>query len=415
MARAARKHGVYRVPMTRAALFIAADLPWPEDGGGRIATASILRAMATDRPVDLIALADSEDLDIGPLREVCRRVTVVRHPFTFRRHPVRQMLTAAQAVALRRPYRVEKFASRSLAAAIADAKRKQQYAFVHHDQFGVARYRDPRAVSTLAAHNVESDIYRMGVSASQSLVARSWSRLEAASLRRTEPGLYRGFDAVFVLSELDARHLLDVGVADAIPIPISVATRDAAPQPSPPSSATILTIGSMSWFGVEDGLLWFGREVWPRIRASMPQAEWNLVGASPGRRIRHLGAQPGIHVHGYLRDASEMVARSRVLVIPLRVAGGIRIKLLQTMAQARPSVATSIAAQGLHVADGEGCYVRDDPDGFANAVLRLLQDDADWRTTGLRGWQYIRSHHSEAALLEAVRRGVQRAMERRSA
>ncbi len=119
--------------------------------------------MAEDRPVDLIALADVDNPEIGDhLRSLCRNVTVVPRPFTLGRHRTRQMTLALRSVVSTTPYRVAKFRSRPLARAIADHKAEREYELIHHDQFGVAAYRDPRYPSTLTTQNVELGVFRLG-------------------------------------------------------------------------------------------------------------------------------------------------------------------------------------------------------------------------------------------------------------
>ncbi len=167
-------------------------------------------------------------------------------------------------------------------------------------------------------------------------------------------------------------------------ISVSLVFRLADPEQAPPmrrlsrrSRVRLFSRwGSMSWFGVEDGLWRFYREVWPRIVARCPAVTWTIAGPYASRAIQRLGDDPAITVTGYVDDIDSVIAGSRVAVIPLHIAGGVRIKLLELMARGRPSVATSIGAQGLAFADGEGCFRRDDPEGFANATVDLLRDDA---------------------------------------
>lgn len=398
--------------MTEPALFVAADTPWPPDGGGRIATLRVLEAMARERPVDLVALADPQQpLDLSHLRSVCRRVELIEHPFTFGRHRVRQLGVALRSLVSTEPYRLRKFRSRGLAARLAALKAGTRYAFVHHDQFGVAPYVDDRLPSTLTTQNVESQIYRLGARRARGIVRRAWAGIEAAKLRRAEPRLCRRFDTVFVLSDHDAGLLDRLGVPGARVLPIPVDAPDDAPLRTPPGPQ-LLTIGTMSWFGVEDGLLWFHGEVLPRIRREVPEVTWHLVGPGAGPRIRAIGSEPGIVIHGYLPDAEPVVAASRVCLVPLHVAGGVRIKLIEMLARGMPCVATEVGAQGLSFTDGEGCFRRDDPDAFADAVVGLLRDDALWRSTALSGWQYVRRSHTRDAIATALEEGIQLALRR---
>lgn len=396
--------------MNEPALFLAADTPWPPDGGGRIATLRVLEAMVRDRPVDVLALADpARPVDMRYLESICRRVELVEHPFTYGRHPARQLAVAFGSLLSTQPYRLRKFRNRRFARRLEELKRENRYEFIHHDQFGVATYLDRRFPATLTTQNVESEIYRLGAERAEGMIRRTWSTIEAVKLRRAEPRHCREFDTVFVLSDHDAQLLARLGVSGARVLPIPIDAQDAPPSNEPPGHR-LLTIGSMSWFGVEDGLLWLHREVMPRIRAALPDTVWDLVGPNAGPRVQEIGQHPGNALHGYLPDVESVIAKDRVCLIPLQIAGGIRIKLIEMLARGLPCVSTTVGAQGLRFADGEGCFRRDDPGEFASAVIQLLSDDDHWRETGRRGWQYVIKHHTREAMSTALEEGIQHAV-----
>jgi len=392
-----------------AALFIAGDLPWPADGGGRIATLRNLEALAERYDTDLVALADpAVRLDLGYLEARCRRVVVVEHPFTFGRHRTRQLAEAALSLFSTNPYRLAKFRSRRLQGAIRDLRASTNYDLVHYDQFGVVPYWQPGLPTTHACHNVESDVYRLATRATRNPIRRLWTWQEAAKLRRAEGRFLPRFDEVFVLAAEDALLLRRRGVERTTQLPMPAPTP--RPRAEPPPDAIVLTLGTMSWFGVEDGLLWFHDQVWPRIRAREPRAEWHLVGPNAGPSIRRLDGIDGIHVRGYVDDLSPVLGATRVAVVPLHIAGGIRMKLLDLLAAGVPSVSTSVGARGLGFADGEGCFRRDEPDAYADAVVRLLHDDAVWLETVRRGQRYVLDHHTESAFCHALDAGIRSAI-----
>ena len=190
------------------------------------------------------------------------------------------------------------------------------------------------------------------------------------------------------MSAHDAELLAGIGVKRVttltMPAPEALAPRD------PPAAPTLLSLGSMSWFGVEDGLVWFYEKVLPIVRQSVPDVRWQLVGPGAPRRMHELAAaDPAVVVQGYVEELGPVVAESRVALIPLRFAGGIRMKLLDLFAWGVPTVSTSVGAQGLDFADGQGCLRRDDPAAFAAAVVELLQNDGLWRATADGGRSYL--------------------------
>lgn len=393
-----------------AALVVAADVPWPPDGGGRIATLRILEAFASLYDVDLVALADPRiPLDTSELERMCRRVIVVPHPFTFGRHRLRQLAIAARSLLSPEPYRLRKFSSRRLRAVLRDLYASSTYEVVHFEQFGVAPYLGSRHVSTITTHNVETEIYRLGARSARSRVRRLWARVEGAKLQRAEPRLLRRFDQVFVLALDDADLLRGMGVerVDIVPMPAPPA---ASPRTVPPPGPVIMSIGSMSWFGVEDGLLWFHERVLPLVRNHVPDARWELVGPNAGQPILALDGQPGVTLRGYVDDIQAEVRRARVGVIPLQIGGGIRMKLLDLMAWGLPCVSTSLGARGLGFTDGAGCFRCDEPAAFAAAVVTLLRDDEAWRLCAQAGRDFVVTEHTPERLRDAVQGGVAKAL-----
>lgn len=394
-------------------LFVAADVPWPPDGGGRIATLRNLQAFASFCDVDLIALADPVgELELDELGRLCRSVTIVRHPFTFGLHRFRQAAEALASLFSRWPYRVRKFHSRAFQRALARLRADTTYDLVHFDQFGVAQYWWPEFPSTYACQNVESDVYRLAVATARTPLARLWARQEALKLRFAERRLLPRFDEVFVLAPEDGELVRQLAVERTrlIPMPAPPIRPARAEIPTVP---LILSLGTMSWFGVEDGLLWFRREVYPLIRAAVPDVRWTLVGPNAGPTIRRLDGVDGISLLGYVKDLEPVLDEARVAIVPLHVGGGIRMKLLDLMAWGVPAVSTSVGARGLTFVDGEGCFRRDDPNAFADMVILLLKDDLSWRTTADGGRRYLADHHTPDLLRASIRAGVGDVLERR--
>ncbi len=393
-------------------LVVAADVPWPPDGGGKKASLNVLKALARNHSVDLLALADPTGADsLEPLAALTNRLQTVPHAFTYSRHKRRQLMTAARSVVSTSPYRQRKFRNDRFAAVLRQWKANGRYDVIHYDQFGALGYHDPAVASTAMVHNVEHDMYRRASTTGAGL-ARAWSRLEYPKLERFEARALAAFDHLFTLSAHDAELLAGIGVKRVttltMPAPEALAPRD------PPAAPTLLSLGSMSWFGVEDGLVWFYEKVLPIVRQSVPDVRWQLVGPGAPRRMRELAAaDPAVVVRGYVEELGPVVAESRVALIPLRFAGGIRMKLLDLFAWGVPTVSTSVGAQGLDFADGQGCLRRDDPAAFAAAVVELLQNDGLWRATADGGRSYLAARQAGTSLDAELTAGLEMALQRR--
>jgi polysaccharide biosynthesis protein PslH len=387
------------------ALLVSADLPWPPDGGGRIATLRNLRGIARLYETDLLCLADPiGDPDLSELERLCRRVIVIRKPFTFGRHRLRQGAEALRSLFSIDPYRLRKFRSAELARALAQLRTETRYEIVHFDQFGVAPYWVPDVPTSYSCQNMESDIYRLAAANSRNPVTRLWAWQEGAKLRRAERRILPRFDVIIGLAEEDGRLLRSLGARSVKVVPMPApASRLVS---GPPRQPVLLSLGTMSWFGVQDGLLWFHREVLPLVRELVPDVRWEIVGPHAGARIRQLDGRDGIAVRGYVDDLAPFIESARAAIVPLQIAGGIRMKLLDLMAAGVPSVATSVGARGLGFQDGGGGFRRDDPRGFADALVALLTDDGLWMQTVLQGQRYVAEHHTEGRFMEALEDAV---------
>jgi glycosyltransferase involved in cell wall biosynthesis len=168
----------------------------------------------------------------------------------------------------------------------------------------------------------------------------------------------------------------------------------------------------MNYFPNVDGVRHFCAEIFPLVRAEIPDARFVIVGRNPVRSVRALGRLPGVSVTGGVPDVRPYLASAAVSVAPLRVARGLQNKILEAMAMALPVVGTSAAFEGVGAPRGTGGEVADDPEGFARCVVELLRDPARRQSVGRAARAYVERHHRwadhGAALDELIGRLVVR-------
>jgi glycosyltransferase involved in cell wall biosynthesis len=231
----------------------------------------------------------------------------------------------------------------------------------------------------LTMHNV------LSVMSSQQAMAESGRRQrwlysrDARSARRWERRMVSRYDRVIAVSAEDSSVLGGAAV-----VPNGVDTVKFRPSPLPREPSVVFT-GALYTGPNRDGIAWFCREVWPRVREAVPAATLAVVGARPPEDVRCLASQPGVSLHADVADTSPFLAAARVAVVPLRIGSGTRLKALEAMASGRPVVGTTIGLAGLGLVDGRHAAVADDPRDFAAAVCRALDDDAWALSLGAQG------------------------------
>jgi glycosyltransferase involved in cell wall biosynthesis len=146
------------------------------------------------------------------------------------------------------------------------------------------------------------------------------------------------------------------------------------PSERPSSSSNLVFVGSMSYRPNVDAAEFFVRQVLPRIAREVPDVTLSIVGAAPAPSVKRLAQDPRVRVTGLVDDVRPYYAAAAASVVPLRIAGGVRMKILEALALGSPVVSTAIGAEGLELEDGRDLLIADTPEQFADAAIRLLRD-----------------------------------------
>src|SRR2546425_9044215 len=212
---------------------------------------------------------------------------------------------------------------------------------------------------------------------------------------RIEAAPHRHFDRSLVVSEVDRAELKRLAPELSISVvPNGVDTDRFAPAGIRPAPNVMVFTGVMDWLPNVDGVTFFAREVLPRISRSVPQAEWWVVGRNPAPSlVRHLRSQ-GIHVTGAVDDIRPYLAQAGLVVVPLRIGGGTRLKILEAWAMGKAVLSTSVGAEGLPVVDGENIALADAAECMAERAAALLSDAAQATRLGAAGRRVVEEHFS---------------------
>jgi glycosyltransferase involved in cell wall biosynthesis len=206
--------------------------------------------------------------------------------------------------------------------------------------------------------------------------------MEFRKMLRYERAAVSKFQHVIAVSENDRSLMTQWVDGDRVTVvPTGVDLAEYRPDPANPNSdsnasAPLITfVGAMDWEPNVDGVEYFCAEVWPAIKAEVPQARFRIVGRNPGRRVRKCASlDASIEVTGRVPSVVEHLRQSAVVIVPLRIGGGTRLKIYEAMAAGKAVVSTTVGAEGLDVHHGRDIMLADDARSFAQAVIALLRD-----------------------------------------
>lgn len=355
-------------------LWIATKAPWPPADGGRLLLLESLSALAATSAVEVTLIAPVPRGELAAAEEALRPFC---RPRLVATRPRSRAVSALAAVASGRPYSVARHDLPDLARAVARELAEpgeRPYRLVVAEQlqaFASSAPAVPWGVPRiLRAQNVESDLWRQLGEASGG-IARSLLLRESARLARAERAAVAAAAATIALSEADGerlRALVPGGAAVEVlapPFPGELAggTQRLAGDPA------MVLFGSSGWEPNRRGERRFVDEIWPRVRAASPGALLHWFGATADGRART--ERPGVYVHRAPASSAEAFAPGAVLVLPLDIASGVRMRILEAWARGVVIVASPAAASGLHAGDGRELLLARNAEQFAVAVERL--------------------------------------------
>lgn len=276
------------------------------------------------------------------------------------------------------PFAVSRFACKAV------QQKLQEFFGEHRFDVAICDFLDaavnfPEQLSTasvLFQHNVETEIWRRHAATESNPVKRRMYSIEFKKMLRYETQAVRKFHHVIAVSQHD-RSLMEAWVEGSriIVVPTGVDLEQyKADFSNKPASPVVMFVGAMDWEPNIDAMEYFCRKIWPAVLAGTPAAKLRIVGRNPGDRVRALSA-PSIEITGRVVSVAEHLRDATVVIVPLRIGGGTRLKIYEAMAVGKAVVSTSIGAEGLDVHHGRDIMLADSAESFSEAVSGLLRDE----------------------------------------
>ncbi len=360
-------------------LFLCQTLPYPPDAGAPIRSYHVLRLLA--REFDITALCffraaerrRRADVDTGliELRTLC---DIEAFPIPQEHDSRRYVWDHLRSVAFRKAYTLYALRSSVFRKRLLQILHTTTFDLVHIDSIDLAAYLpDIQHLPTvLVHHNIESALLRR-----RAKLEGGWRRAYLSYQAKRVEDLERRWSPRAVLnvvvSPADEQRLKTlVHDVRTIVVPNGVDTQTFSPVLG--GNDGIVFVGGLSWFPNADALKYFCDDILPLIRARNPGVCIRWVGRASEKQKKLAWERYGVELVGHVPDIRPYVHSAACYVVPLRVGGGTRLKILYAWAMGKAVVSTSMGCEGLATTDGQNILIRDDPKAFSQAVFRVLQD-----------------------------------------
>jgi len=391
-------------------LYLCHRIPYPPDKGEKIRAYHQIAQLARRHEVHLVSFGERpyDPANAEALRRICASVEIVQRP----------LFTAAVgslgALLGTRPLSIAAYDSKAVRTAVAKRCRATppDVALVYSAAMApfAERMACPRLLDFVDVDSEKWRVYGERMRPPMSFVYAA----EATRLATYEARMAEVFDHSILVSEAE-RRILAARVpglrASVIPNGVDLEYfRPAAGQgdpgdPRPEIRPRAVFVGMMDYYPNCDAVVYFAKEILPRVRAEIPDFEFHVVGRRPTAVVRALGRLPGITVTGGVPDVRPHLMEALVAVAPFRIARGIQNKVLEAMACAIPVVGTSLAFQGIPAAVRDGIRIADEPGALAGLIVELARTPSLRAERGGAARAYVERHHrwdAVAAALEGV-------------
>lgn len=356
-------------------LFLSAWFPYPPDNGSKLRILSLLKGLSEYHDITLLSFSDTDDVHpyLPSLEEYCRCLKVARWK-SFNPKSLRARLGFLNQV----PRSIVDTFSPPMQELIEDELVRNSYDVIIASEFTMASYHPSfRGVPALL------EDLQLGLLYSQFANAKSVYRKIRHGLTWLKTSRYiadmlKDFRMCTVNSEPE-RQILSLAVPDYQHVEVITNCVDMARYrgvESEPEPNTLIYPGALTYFANYDAMDFFLNQIHPRIRCEIPEVALRITGRYEGVPVHGLPLDESVTLTGNVEDVRPLIAGSAVMVVPLRLGQGQRLKILESLALRTPVVATSKGAEGLAVQHDKHLLIADTPEAFAEAVIRLLKEPA---------------------------------------
>ena len=392
-------------------LWASQVIPYPPKSGVHQRTYHLLKGVAAKHDVDLIAFIQEpwlrvfypsrqEALDdcARELRRLCRSVRFVA--IDSLKRPGGKWRAALEGLVLPDCYTIRWLQSPDSWRAFTEFARHASTAVAHFDTLSLAPFRGlfPGIPATLGHHNIESHMMLRRAANEPNLLKRLYFMQEGKRIQKHEARVASHFAAHITCSELDSERLRQIAPqANVVVVPNGVDVEYFRPVPLAGASRSLIFVGSLNWYPNISAVRFLLSQVWPALKAAVPDLHLDIVGSAPPQDIQDLAAAAkDVTVHGFVADVRPWLNAATLCVCPISDGGGTKLKLLDAFAMQKCVVAHPVACEGIDVVAGEHVEFAESAESFVASIRRLLQQPRAREQMGTAARQLVVERYSFA-------------------
>lgn len=370
-------------------LFLTDRIPFPLMSGAAIRTFHLLKSLSARHTVHLISFHDFSPsresngrtlADVPEeLKSLCSSIKLVsRNP----QSRLKRFLRYGESQFSDTPWMVYEYYQPEMSECINTFCSEHEVNIIQAELLNMSQYllevESHNHRLFYGSHNVESSLLKQREQQAESALVRLHCHREANRTAHYEKMLLQELDLTITVTENDAARLTKLAPGTSIrPFPITVDAQQWRPlHKERQAKLAIVFVGTLFWHPNVDGLRWFFSDVFPGLHLPKDEVEIQIVGKEPTEDVLVFDSFEAVRVVGSVPDVAPYMAAEDIFIVPLRLGGGMRVKILEALSRGMAVISTSIGCEGIDVTDGENIIIADTADTFKEAIARLVADPA---------------------------------------
>jgi polysaccharide biosynthesis protein PslH len=369
-------------------LFLSRWFPYPMDNGSKIRVYNLLKHLGARHTIDLISFT-SEPIKKQDLEAMSPYINMVKTAFYRKFKPTR--VTSILGFFSSLPRSVLDTYSKDMEKLVDNAFKEKKYDVVIASQIDMAPYALRASKTPKILEEIEISILKefsqeqawFLEKTRRSIMWKKWERYVRKTINQFQGVTVVSHHERDVIQSLTKRGVKVFIAANGVDIDAHQGDY------GPPLPNTLIYSGSLTYGPNFDAINYFLRDIYPMILSRRPGIDLFITGKLKGVPVHLLPEYSGVKLTGYLEDIRPLIAQSWVNIVPLRLGGGTRLKILESLALGTPVVSTSKGAEGLGLTAGKHYMLGDSPEEFANSVIHLLESESLRKNFSIKGREAV--------------------------
>lgn len=357
-------------------LFLANKPPYPPIDGGSIATFGIMEALADLGHQITVLVMNTKKHHITPYQipeHIASKITfhLVEVPADIKPIPAIKNLFFSKL-----PYNAQRFISKPYAKKISALLKVQQFDVVQLEGLYLCPYIDliksnSKAIIAYRSHNVEYEIWERLLANSKGF-RRIYLKILLKRLKAFELAAINKYDILLPITQRDGQVLNNLGNTKPMHILPAGISHIEQQSDEPINVTDLFFIGALDWMPNQEGLIWFLNSCWSEVCSRFPKTTLTIAGRNAPKWLVEKFRLQNVFYKGEVPDAYDFMHKHGVMIVPLFSGSGMRVKIIEALANRKPVVSTSVGSEGIALENGKHILIGDAPQQFIQALAQII-------------------------------------------